>query len=233
MRANIPHHVAIIMDGNARWAAKHGLATADGHRAGYRKIESVVKLLSMKGVGTCTLFAFSTENWDRPDAEVNAIMELANEAVEFGTDELHRNGVRLRHVGDETRLPASMVDRIREVERLTIANTGISLNLAFDYGGRHEIANAVRRIIDDGVPSEKVDESLIERYLFTSGIPDPDIIVRTGGEFRLSNFMLWQSAYAEFHATPTLWPDFDERDVDEAIATYSSRHRRFGRRSTQ
>ena len=230
MQLRVPHHVAIIMDGNARWARKSGVGVSRGHRAGYENIACVTRLLAERGVREVTLFAFSTENWHRPEDEVNDLMELAFEAIERGVGEFHANGVRLRHVGYEERLPKEMLRNIKAAERLTKDNTTIALNLAFDYGGRHEIVNAFKRIVESGVRAEDIDETLIERHLFTRGIPDPDIIIRTGGEFRISNFMIWQAAYAEFYSSPALWPEFGEQEIDEAIRAYSQRQRRFGLR---
>ena len=229
----VPHHVAIIMDGNARWAQKNGVGVSQGHRAGYENIARVTRFLADRGVREITLFAFSTENWRRPEDEVNDLMELAFEAIERGVDEFHANGVRLRHVGYERRLPNEMLRNIKAAERLTKDNSTIALNLAFDYGGRHEIVNAVKTIVEKGLPPEDIDEALIERHLFTRGIPDPDIIIRTGGEFRISNFMIWQSAYAEFYSSSALWPEFGETEIDEAIRAYSQRQRRFGQRPEQ
>lgn len=226
----IPHHVAIIMDGNARWARKNGLNIADGHRAGYENIARVTRFLATRGVRETTLFAFSTENWNRPDDEVQGLMDLAFEAINRGVAEFHKNDVKLRHVGYERRLPTEMLDKIKQAEQLTRDNTTIALNLAFDYGGRHEIVNAIKGIIADGVPSEEIDENTVARYLFTAGIPDPDMVIRTGGEFRISNFMIWQSAYAEFYSSTALWPEFGEEEIDDAIKAYSTRQRRFGQR---
>ncbi len=226
----VPHHIAIIMDGNARWAEKNGLTVAQGHRAGYENIEHVTRAMAKKGVKEATLFAFSTENWDRPATEVEAIMELATEAVRSGIDRFHSQGVKLRHVGYEQRLPAAMIAKIKEAEELTCNNDRFGLNLAFDYGGRHEIVNAIRQIVAEGVLPEKIDEELVDDYLFTSGMPDPDMIIRTGGEYRISNFMIWQSAYSEFYSSPAMWPDFGEEELDAAIRAYSHRQRRFGRR---
>ena len=226
----VPHHIAIIMDGNARWAEKNGLTVARGHRAGYENIERVTRVMVKKGVKEATLFAFSTENWDRPATEVEAIMELATEAVRSGIDRFHSQGVKLRHVGYEQRLPAAMIAKIKEAEELTRKNDRFGLNLAFDYGGRHEIVNAIRRIVAEGVSPEKIDEELVARYLFTYGIPDPDMIIRTGGEYRISNFLIWQSAYSEFYSSSAMWPDFGEEELDAAIRAYSHRQRRFGKR---
>jgi undecaprenyl diphosphate synthase len=226
----IPRHVAIIMDGNARWAGKNGLSIAQGHRAGYENIEKVARGLAKRGVEEATLFAFSTENWNRPEDEVQALMDLASEAIERGVEEFHANGIKLRHVGYERRLPSNMLHKIKQAEHLTRDNSTIALNLAFDYGGRHEIVNAVKKIVADGVEPDAIDEATIEQYLFTAGTPDPDIVIRTGGEFRISNFMIWQSAYSEFYSSPALWPEFGETEIDEAIKVYSQRQRRFGQR---
>ena len=221
------------MDGNARWARKNGVGVSRGHRAGYENIALVTRLLAERGVREITLFAFSTENWHRPEDEVNDLMNLAFEAVERGVEEFHADGVRLRHIGYERRLPKEMLRNIKAAEQLTKGNSTVALNLAFDYGGRHEIVNAVKTIVGNDVRPEDVNEDLIERHLFTRGIPDPDIIIRTGGEFRISNFMIWQSAYAEFHSSSTLWPDFGEKEIDEAINAYAQRQRRFGQRPEQ
>ena len=230
--ARVPRHVAIIMDGNARWAAARGLPVAQGHRAGYENIERVTRALAAHGVEEATLFAFSTENWNRPEAEVDALMNLASEAISSGVARFHENGVRLRHVGNEDRLPDGMMERIKRAELLTSGNDQLALNLAFDYGGRHEIVNAVRAIVADGIAAEAVDEALIERYLFTAGAPDPDMVIRTGGEQRISNFMIWEAAYAEFYTSEAMWPEFGDAEVAEAIAAYARRQRRFGKRPT-
>ena len=227
---NVPQHVAIIMDGNARWARRNGLSIPEGHRAGYENIAKVTRHLTDRGVAQATLFAFSTENWNRPEDEVEALMDLATEAIERGVRRFHEEGVRLRHVGYEDRLPHGMVAKIKRAERLTEENGRFSLNLAFDYGGRHEIVNAVKRILSDGVAPDDVDEDLMSRYLFTSGIPDPDMIIRTGGEYRISNFMIWQSAYSEFYSSEVMWPDFGEEEIEAAIDAYARRQRRFGAR---
>ena len=227
---SVPLHVAIIMDGNARWARRNGLSIADGHRAGYENIAKVSQSLAKRGVRQATLFAFSTENWNRPEDEVEALMDLATEAIEQGVHRFHADGVRIRHVGYEGRLPAEMILKIKRAEKLTVNNDRFALNLAFDYGGRHEIVNAVKRMLADGVSPPEVDEDLIGQYLFTSGIPDPDMIIRTGGEYRISNFMIWQSAYSEFYSSEAMWPDFDDAEVEAAIAAYSQRQRRFGKR---
>ncbi len=226
----VPNHVAIIMDGNARWAQERGLKVAKGHRSGYSNIQRVVSILRDLGVCEVTLFAFSTENWQRPDDEVEHIMELASEAVVNDVWKFHENGVRLRHVGSAARIGDELREMIEQAVETTAENDGFVLNLAFDYGGREDILHAVGRMIDEGVTLEEIDEDLFSSYLYTAGCSEPDLIIRTGGEFRISNFMLWQSAYSEFHSTQTLWPDFGASDIEDAFVRYGSRHRRYGRR---
>ncbi len=226
----VPNHVAIIMDGNARWAKDRELTVADGHRSGYSNIQPVVTTLQDAGVSEVTLFAFSTENWQRPDDEVGHIMELASEAVANDVAKFHKSGVRLRHVGSSTRIGDEMREMIDRAVEITSDNKGLVLNLAFDYGGREDILHAARKMVEEGVAEDAIDEDLFSSYLYTAGGSDPDLIIRTGGEFRISNFMLWQSAYSEFHSTETLWPDFGVSDVEEAFMLYGRRHRRFGRR---
>ncbi len=228
--SSVPNHVAIIMDGNARWARQHDLTVTEGHKAGYENIERVIEHLGKREVRETTLFAFSTENWFRPEDEVQSLMDLAAEAIQNDVQKFHQRGVRLRHIGTSERLPKGMLKEIAAAEKLTESNDAFSLNLAFDYGGRREIVNAVKRMMDDGIRPDQVDEALIESYLLTSGNSDPDMVIRTGGEFRISNFMIWQSAYAEFYSAKVLWPDFGEVEIDEAISAYSTRQRRFGKR---
>ena len=226
----IPQHIAIIMDGNARWAKQHGKTIAEGHYAGYKNIEHVVRILRDKGVAETTLFAFSTENWHRPDKEVESIMALASEAVAEGAEQFHKEGIRLRHIGSGNRLDKEMREKIAQAVAMTASNQSFTLNLAFDYGGREDIVDATRRIVAERISPEDIDEALFSKYLYTSGGTDPDLVIRTGGEFRISNFMIWQSAYSEFHSTNTLWPAFAESDIDQAIEVFASRQRRFGLR---
>ena len=194
----VPVHVAIIMDGNGRWAQKRGLPRLEGHRVGVDCIQKVVETLSNKGVKYITLYAFSTENWSRPQEEVTGILEIFLQALRVQTRAFHDNNVRIVHIGKVDRLGLELQEELAYAQRLTRDNTGITLNVAFDYGGRDEILEAVRKIIHDRVPEEDVSEKLFRRYLFTTDSPDPDLIIRTGGELRISNFLLWQSAYSEY-----------------------------------
>ena len=225
---SIPGHVAIIMDGNGRWAERQGLPRQAGHRHGVNNIRRIVELLAKRGVKVVTLYAFSTENWRRPSDEVDSLMAILAEEIEPQTRELHKVGVRLVHLGDMSPLDASLQEAIQRAQAVTKHNEGITVNVAFNYGGRDEILRAVRRIVADGVEPEEVDESLFSRYLYTEGCPDPDLIIRTGGEQRLSNFLIWQSAYSEYYHTHVLWPDLDADDLDNALAAYGQRQRRFG-----
>src|SRR5579872_1491173 len=225
----IPQHIAIIMDGNGRWAEKRHLPRLAGHHAGERNIHRVVRACSDLGVRQLTVYAFSTENWGRPPDEVNGLMALFADASDRETRNLHRNGVRVRHVGTMEGVSDHLRAKIERAVDLTRNNTRITLNVAFNYGGRAEIVDAVRRIVRDAVQPEDIDEAMISRYLFTGDCPDPDLVIRTAGEMRLSNFLLWQAAYSEYYATPTLWPDFGAEDLHAAIQAYGSRCRKFGK----
>lgn len=227
--ARIPHHVAIIMDGNGRWARARGQPRLAGHRAGTRNIRRVLRACASCGVEVLTIYAFSTENWGRPSAEVRGLMRLLEQALTEQLAELHAEGVQIRHSGSLERVSESLSKAIQEALELTKDNQRIILNVAFNYGGRAEIMNAVRRIIADGVAAEEVNEDLFTRYLHTAGLPDPDLIIRTAGEMRLSNFLIWQGAYAEYYSTPTYWPDFDQEELRKALEAYAARERRFGR----
>ncbi len=224
----IPCHVAIIMDGNGRWAKQRGLPRLAGHRVGVDRIQTVLELLGDRGVKHLTLYAFSTENWKRPAAEVQGIMEILREALRQQTPALHERNVRVVHVGKVDRLSPELQEEVAQAQWLTRDNTGITLNVAFDYGGRAEILEAVGNIIRDRIAAENLDEALFSSYLFTAHTPDPDLIIRTGGELRISNFLLWQSAYSEFYLTPTLWPDLDANELEQALASFGRRQRRFG-----
>jgi undecaprenyl diphosphate synthase len=224
----LPDHVAIIMDGNGRWARARGKARLAGHRAGTENIRRVIERFADYGVSYLTLYAFSTENWERPRYEVRGLMALLSRFLKREVKNLHAEGIRLLHIGDLAPLSGGLQRQVREAIELTKDNRRMTLVIAFNYGGRAEIVEAVKRIAVDGVPAEQVDEALIERYLSTSGVPDPDLIIRTAGELRISNFLLWQAAYAEFCFTDVYWPDFDIQHIDEALAAYSQRRRRFG-----
>ena len=225
----VPQHVAIIMDGNGRWARSQGKPRSDGHRAGTDNVRCVIETFAQAGVRYLTLFAFSTENWERPTDEIEGLLEILREVIGRESMLLHRQGVRIQHVGRLDRLSPPLRNAIVDSVELTRNNTGLTLSVAFDYGGRAEILSAVRAMIEDGVAADQIDEELFAQYLYTNGIPDPDLIIRTSGEMRLSNFLLWQSAYAEYYATPVYWPDFGEREVDSALDEYRRRRRRFGK----
>ncbi len=224
-----PRHVAIIMDGNGRWARARGLGRSEGHRAGAEAIRPVIERLAAHGVEVLTLFGFSTENWGRPRAEVQTILRLGGEFIDRYLDELHRQGVQLRHLGDPERLPAALQKRVRHAVERTAHNDRMIVNLAFNYGGRADIVDAVRRLVEEGVPAALITEDAITSRLATAGLPEPDLLIRTGGERRVSNFLVWQSSYSEYYFTDLQWPDFDAAAVDAALLEYASRRRRFGR----
>ena len=216
------------MDGNGRWAARKNLPREAGHRRGVANIQRVVRALAERGVSVVTVYAFSTENWRRPTAEVDALMSILAEEIEPQTEDMHHAGVRIVHLGDTTPLDSALQEAIAQAERITQDNDRFTLNVAFNYGGRDEILQAVRRIIEEGVDPSEIDETSFGRYLYTNGCPDPDLIIRTGGEQRLSNFLIWQAAYSEYYHTPVLWPDLGEQELDEALDAYRQRRRRFG-----
>lgn len=224
----IPVHIAIIMDGNGRWARQRGLPRMAGHRAGTENLRRVIEACVEFGVQILTIYAFSTENWGRPAAEVMGLMSILENVIDRELLELHKNGVRLQHIGRMERISPTLQRKVREAIALTAHNTRLTLNVAFNYGGRDEIVQAVRRILADGVAPEQVDEALISHYLYTSDQPDPDLIIRTSGELRVSNFLIWQGAYAEYYVTPTFWPDFDKEELRQALWHFARRERRFG-----
>ena len=229
LRPATPNHVAIIMDGNGRWARSRGKDRLEGHRAGTENIRQVMEAFSRNGTTYVTLFAFSTENWERPSDEVQGLIEILSQMIESEVQRLHEQGVRIRHLGRLDRLSPALQSAIQDSVELTKSNAGLTLSVAFDYGGRAEIIEAVRGMVAEGIPPNEITEAALRRHLYTDGLPDPDLIIRTAGEMRLSNFLLWQSAYAEYYSTAALWPDFDEAEVDKALAAYSQRQRRFGR----
>ena len=224
----IPQHIAIIMDGNGRWATQRHLPRAVGHPAGVEALRRVVQLANDYGVPMLTVYAFSTENWGRPQEEVDALMRLMWETIRTDVDRLNREGVRLRHIGRLEGLPPTLQDRVRYAVELTQHNTRLTVNVAFNYGGRDEILEAARRMLRDGLRPEELDEKTFSSYLYTGGMRDPDLIIRTAGEMRLSNFLIWQAAYAEYYSTPLYWPDFGKADLQRAVREFCDRDRRFG-----
>jgi len=221
------------MDGNGRWAKARGLPRLAGHRAGTENMRRILRACVEFGVKTLTIWAFSTENWRRPQEEVHGLMDILEQVIDRELSELHKNGVRLRHLGRLEGIADHLQTKVRSAIELTQDNDRITLNVAFNYGGKAEILDAVKHIIADGVRPEDIDESLFARYLSTAGQPDPDMIIRTGNESRISNFMLWQGAYAEWYFTPTLWPDFDKEELRKALDDYARRERRFGMTTEQ
>ena len=224
----VPRHVALIMDANGRWAEARGLSRAAGHRAGTENIRAVIRAFGEHGVSYLTLFAFSTENWRRPRHEVEGLMRILSRAIGREVPPLHEAGVRLRAIGSLDTLRPRLRRQIEEAVALTQHNSKMTVCVAFNYGGRAEVVEAVRRIVTEGVAAEDVSEEMIARSLHTGDLPDPDLIIRTGGDQRLSNFLIWQAAYAEYYFTPTYWPDFGEADVEQALASYAQRVRKFG-----
>jgi undecaprenyl diphosphate synthase len=225
----VPRHVGIIMDGNGRWAKRRGLPRLAGHRAGGQNLRRVIRAARDAGIRYLTLYAFSTENWNRPAEEVSGLMALLDEFLEKEIASLHAEGVRLVHIGNLQVLEAALRKRIEDSVSLTKDNRAITVVLAFNYGGRDEIVRAVRKLIAAGLPAESVTQETLTAAMDTAGIPDPDLVIRTSGEQRTSNFLTWQSAYSEWVFTPTLWPDFDEKTLQDALAEYAGRDRRFGR----
>ncbi len=227
--SEMPRHVAIIMDGNRRWARAHGVSELEGHAAGVEAIRGLLKHAVKRGVPVLTLYAFSRENWARSDDEVAGLFALLEAAIRDETPELRAQGVRVRLLGRLDELPAQTRRSIESGLGATVGGTRLQLNIAFNYAGRTELVDAFRRLASSGMPPERIDESAISDALYTAGLPDPDLVIRTGGEERLSNFLIWQSAYAEFLSSPVLWPDFGPQAFDAAILEFASRTRRFGR----
>jgi undecaprenyl diphosphate synthase len=223
-----PRHVAIIMDGNARWAQERGLSKQAGYRAGTENLRPLLQVFAERGVKYVTLFAFSTENWKRPKREINPLLRLIGRVIDRELRALHENGVRLVHIGSLAPLSDDLRQRVERAIELTKDNDTLTVCVAFNYGSRAEIVEAARQAISDGIAADELTEEMFESYLNTAGLPDPDLVIRTAGEMRLSNFLLWQAAYAEFYATPVYWPDFDEAEIDRALVAYSQRIRRFG-----
>jgi len=228
LKEAIPEHVAIIMDGNGRWAANRDKPRSYGHLEGSKNLLPVVDAVIRNGIKHLTLFAFSTENWGRPDNEVRNLIDILGEVLNTEILEIHNQGIRLQHIGHLNRLSKTFQQAIQDGIELTKDNDRLTLNIAFDYGGRDEIIHAIRNIISGDIPLSEVTEENFHEFLFTRNLPDPDLIIRTAGEMRLSNFLIWQSAYSEYYFSDTLWPDFSTKDIDNALLEYSRRKRRFG-----
>lgn len=236
-----PTHIAIVMDGNRRWAQQRGLPALEGHRAGLKSMRSTMEYLGDRHLKYLTIYGFSTENWNRSPDEVTGLFQLFTKVLNRESSELNKRGVRLRHLGRLEQLPPDAQLAINRAVELTKNNAGMTLNFAINYGGRQEILDAVGRLVnevtlsaavrliaDDEAPSRQIDEASFSRHLYTDGIPDVDLLIRTGGDLRLSNFLIWQSAYSEYYFTPVLWPDFNEKELEKALLSYSQRQRRFG-----
>lgn len=235
--SNIPQHIAIIMDGNGRWAKQRKLPRTAGHKAGVKSVRSVVEHCGQMGVEVLTLFAFSSENWRRPEPEVSMLMELFITTIQHEVDKLNENGVRIVFIGEKTAFSQKLQDKMANSENLTAKNTGLKLVVAVNYGGRWDVTQATRAIAEKVVSGEldasAIDEQLVSQHLSTSSLPEPDLFIRTGGEQRISNFLLWQLAYTEFYFSSVLWPDFDQQSLQVAIDDFQNRQRRFGLTSEQ
>ena len=231
-KMNIPQHIAIIMDGNGRWARQRGKERSEGHIAGMNSLRETVRNAAEAGVKYLTVYAFSTENWGRPQAEVDALMELICKGVEMESEELAKVGIRVKTIGDRSRFSDKVKASLEKIEQMTQAGENMAFVLALNYSSRSEMTTAVqniaKRVAAGEIKAEEIDEKMISESLYTSFMPDPDLIIRTSGECRLSNFLMWQASYSEFYFTPTLWPDFDKAELEKALEAYSARDRRYG-----
>ena len=231
-KMNIPQHIAIIMDGNGRWARQRGKERSEGHIAGMNSLRETVRNAAEAGVKYLTVYAFSTENWGRPQAEVDALMELICKGVEMESEELAKVGIRVKTIGDRSRFSDKVKASLEKIEQMTQAGENMTFVLALNYSSRSEMTTAVQNIAKQvaagEIKAEEIDEKMISESLYTSFMPDPDLIIRTSGECRLSNFLMWQASYSEFYFTPTLWPDFDKAELEKALEAYSARNRRYG-----
>ena len=228
METSIPKHIAIIMDGNGRWAKEKGKLRVEGHRKGAENIEKIIDYSIKLGVKYLTVYAFSTENWKRPEAEVKALMKLFAKYLDDKKEELKKQGVKLLVTGTEENIPNKLLKKIRNTEEYLSDCNQITFNIAFNYGGRKEIVDGINKILKENRGNEEINEEEFKKYMYRPEIPDPELVIRTSGEFRVSNFLLWEIAYSEFYVTNVYWPDFDEREYDLAIASYNKRDRRFG-----
>ena len=226
--ARIPQHVAMIMDGNGRWALSRGLPRMAGHKAGTENLRRVITASVEFGIKVLTIYAFSTENWGRPPEEVRGLMTILEDVIDRELNELHKEGVQLRHLGRLEQLSPALQKKVLHAMELTRNNNHLILNIAWNYGGRDEIVQAIQHMMKDCVAPDQVTDELVSRYLYTAGVPDPDLIIRTSGELRISNFLIWQAAYSEWYVTPTYWPDFGKEEYYRALETYSQRDRRYG-----
>ena len=225
----VPEHVAIIMDGNGRWALKRGLPRLAGHHAGTENLRRIIRASVEFGVKYLTIYAFSTENWGRPREEVDGLMRILEDVIAKELGELHEQGVQIRHLGRLDKLSRRLQKEVLDAVELTRNNSRLILNVALNYGGRDEIVQAIQQIIRDGVPAEDISPELVNQYLYTAGVPDPDLIIRTSGELRISNFLIWQAAYSEWYVTPIFWPDFGREEFRKALNEFIQRDRRYGR----
>lgn len=226
---NIPKHIVLFPDGNRRWAKQKGIHSLEGHKQGYHNLLDFSEWCKNRGVKALTAFGFSTENWNRSPEEVSYLMKLLEDCLVDNLEKYNKDGVRVRVIGERDRLPESLKKAINTTQEATKNNSSLSLNLAISYGGRWDILNAIKKIIDDKIPVEQINEKLFETYLSTNGLPAPDFIIRPGGEMRMSNFVLWQGAYSELYFSPKFWPDFTEQDLDLALQEFDRRQRRFGK----
>ena len=224
----IPAHIGIIMDGNGRWAIARGLPRLAGHRAGTENLRRIIQACIEFGIKYLTIYAFSTENWGRPSEEVQGLLRIFENVIDRELQELHDEGVQVRHIGRLDRLRPSFRKKVLNAIEYTKNNNRLVLNVAFNYGGRDEIVHAIQAMLHDGVKAEAVSDELVSQYLFTAGVPDPDLIIRTSGELRGSNFLIWQGAYSEWYFPPTYWPDFDKEELRKALQEYAHRQRRYG-----
>lgn len=229
LSSRIPEHIAIIMDGNGRWAEARGLQRLDGHRAGTENLRQIIRGCVKFGVKYLTVYAFSTENWGRPREEVEGLMTILENYLDQELPELCAEGVKICHLGRIEAMPEKLRRKVEHSMETTCDNSRLILSVAWNYGGRDEIVYAIQKMIREGVQPQDVNEDMVSQYLFTKKIPDPDLIIRTSGEMRISNFLIWQSAYSEWYITPTLWPDFNQEELEKAIKTYGQRDRRFGK----
>jgi len=231
--STIPRHVAIIMDGNGRWAKQRGLPRSVGHRQGTENLRAILRAAVEFGVEILTIYAFSTENWSRPKKEVRLLMRILEMVIDRELRELNKEGVQIRHIGELERVDPRLQKKVKQACEKTQHNTRLILNVAFNYGGRDEIVHAVQKIIEKGIPANQITEDVISQHLYTADLPDPDLIIRTSGEYRISNFLIWQGSYSEYYYTDTYWPDFGREKFHEALTEFGNRRRRFGKTDDQ